>query len=292
AAFIGDGEASMTPQNRTERYMRKKHYGAEVLKEPFTEAVFRFSDGSDKSLVANATPDPEGAARAGRASAMFRDRNAWLDGSREIGVEMQFLESRISRLSGQDFFITEFNTRTHDWVGYIYNPVETVENLLYTRETMGAKDTRYRVIWSDWHKSADYDSGGHYRGLPAKDGPQVLRIRNNDMDLDMKTLKTVEWEARMQVEPQVGNLRALRFDVANNGHYLSRWDDTTFYPIRITGVTDVEGKPFPFMHKKDQLLVLLPQQTKAGAPMVLVFHGSADVIYQVTAESFGLLEDA
>src|SRR6185503_699549 len=117
-------------------------------------------------------------------------------------------------------------------------------------------------------------------------------IRNNDMDLDMKTLKTVEWEARMQVEPQVGNLRALRFDVANNGHYLSRWDDTTFYPIRITGVTDVEGKPFPFMHKKDQLLVLLPQQTKAGAPMVLVFHGSADVIYQVTAESFGLLEDA
>lgn len=292
AAFIGDGEASMTPPNRTERYMMKKSYGAEVLKEPFTEAVFRFSDGSEKSLVANATPDPEGGARVGRANAMFRDRNAWLDGSREIGLEMQFLESRISHLSGQDFFVTEFNTKTHDWVGYIYNPVETVENLLYTRETMGAKDTRYRVIWSDWHKSVDYDAGGHYRGLPEKDGPQALRIRSNDMDLNMKTTKTVEWEARMQIEPQVTNLHALRFDVANNAHYLSHWDDTSFYPIRMTGVADSDGKPLPFMHKKDQLLVLLPQPTRAGAPMLLVFRGSADVIYQVTAESFGRLQDA
>src|SRR5262245_24472100 len=57
AAFIGDGEAGMTPPNRTERYMLMKYYEAEVLKEPFTEAVFRFSDGSDSSLVAAAKPD-------------------------------------------------------------------------------------------------------------------------------------------------------------------------------------------------------------------------------------------
>src|SRR5438093_8430365 len=47
-AFIGDGEASMTPPNRTQRFMLNKYSGSEVLKEPFTEAVFRFSDGTDR----------------------------------------------------------------------------------------------------------------------------------------------------------------------------------------------------------------------------------------------------
>ena len=82
----------------------------------------------------------------------------------------------------------------------------------------------------------------------------------------------------------------MRFDLANNAHELSHWDDTNFYPIRVTSVTDPDGKPLTFMHRRDQLLVSLAQPTQAGQPLTLVFRGSADVIYQVTAESFGLLQ--
>src|SRR5437867_8839786 len=66
-AFIGDGEASMTPPNKTQRFMLNKYYGAEALKEPFTESVFRFSDGSDRLIRAggkNGPADPTVLARA------------------------------------------------------------------------------------------------------------------------------------------------------------------------------------------------------------------------------------
>ena len=126
--------------------MLKKYYDADVLKEPFTEAVFRFSDGSDTILAGAAKPDPQGSARAERATTVFQDRNGWLSGSREIGIEMQFLENRLSNLKGQDFFIAEFNSEKHKWIGYMYNPSESIENVLYTWDTMGAKDKMYRVI--------------------------------------------------------------------------------------------------------------------------------------------------
>ncbi|HEX9427085.1 MAG TPA: hypothetical protein VGA64_04805, partial [Candidatus Polarisedimenticolia bacterium] len=63
AAFVGDGEASMTPPNRSVRFMLNKYSGAELLKEPFSEAVLRFSDGTARLLLAQAKPDPAGSAQ-------------------------------------------------------------------------------------------------------------------------------------------------------------------------------------------------------------------------------------
>jgi len=290
AAFVGEGVAMLTPPNRTERYMLNKYYGAETLNEPFTEAVFRFSDGAEKTLVGTTQPGPEGAAATGRAVEVFRDRNGWLDGSREFRFELQFLENRISNLKGQDFFVAEFKTAKHDWVGFSHNPFEQMENLLYTRATLGAKNRMYRVPWMEWHKAADYGPTGHYLILPEKDGPRALRVRHYDMDLNFKNTKTVDWEARMQIEPLVTGLRVLRLDLDNNGDSSSRWDDTAFFPVRLASVTDDGGRSLAHTHKKDQVLVILSQPTHAGAPLTLVFKGSADVTVQLTAESFGLLQ--
>src|SRR5262249_45840641 len=73
-------------------------------------------------------------------------------------------------------------------------------------------------------------------------------------------------------------------------YYPSHWDDSGFYPIHLLSVADADGKALPFIHKRDQLLVSLPRPTQAGTSMTLQFRGSADVIEQLTAESFGLLE--
>src|SRR5439155_8888122 len=89
AAFVGDGEASMTPPNRTQRFMLNKYSGTETLKEPFTEAVLRFSDGTDRTIRALGKAHEAGV-EGDHASQSFKERNAWLDGSREIRLELQF----------------------------------------------------------------------------------------------------------------------------------------------------------------------------------------------------------
>src|SRR5438093_1154543 len=90
-AFIGDGEASMTPPNKTQRFMLNKYYGAEALKEPFTESVFRFSDGSDRLIRAVGKNGPADPTVLARATQVFGERNGWLDGTRSLQLEMQFL---------------------------------------------------------------------------------------------------------------------------------------------------------------------------------------------------------
>ena len=142
AVFLGDGEASMTPPNPMERFMLKKYSGNEILTEPFTEAVFRFSDGTDKELRAAIHSDPSGAPQAAHAADILKDRNEWLDGTRSFHLEMQFLENRISGLQGQDFFLADFHSVKHDWLTYLFNPQESRENFLASGESVGAKGRR------------------------------------------------------------------------------------------------------------------------------------------------------
>jgi len=55
-------------------------------------------------------------------------------------------------------------------------------------------------------------------------------------------------------------------------------------------VTDGSGAPLEFQHRKDQLLVILPVAARIGTALTIVTKGTAEVIYQLTAESFGLVQ--
>ena len=286
-AFIGDGEASMTPPNRTQRFMLNKYSGSEVLKEPFTEAVFRFSDGTDRTIRALGRAGEAGAV-GDRASEILKDRNARLDGTREWHLELQFLENRMSRLKGQDYFVADFHTAKHDWLTYKYDPQQSHENVIMASATLGAKGRRYLIPWAQWHESPEYDQAGHYVITPDHDGPRVIRIAYTDMTVDLPTTKEVDWKATIRIDPLMENLRALRFDLDNNADYEKRWYDD-FRSIKVVAVTDASGQALPFTHKKDQLLVILNEPARAGTPLTLTVEGKAEVIYQLTAESFGLL---
>ena len=291
AAFIGDGEASMTPPNRTQRFMLNKYYGAESLKEPFTEAIFRFSDRTDRMLIGAGKPVTADAGASARASQNFSDRNGWLNGTRGLHLEMQYLEVRISGLRDQDFFVADFHSSKHDWLTYTYNPQEIQENELSSSETMGAASRRYQVQWCRWHKMGDYAASGHYVMLPERDGPRVLRVQHTDLVVDLPSTAEVKWEARLKVLPVMDNLRALRFDLASNADFASRWYEN-LRPVSVLSVTDESGQALEFTHKRDQLLVRMPSPVRAGTPIVIVAKGKAQVVYQLTAESFGLLQTA
>jgi hypothetical protein len=289
AAFIGDGEASMTPPNRTQRFMLNKYSGSETLKEPFTEAVLRFTDGTERTLRALGKAGAGDATAAPKATQILSDRNGWLN-VRQNHFEMQFLENRISGLKGQDYFIADFHTVKHDWLTYIYNPQEFHENLLTASETMGAKSRRYLIPWAQWHESSELDPAGHYVALPDRDGPHVIRVKHDDMILNMVNTDDVEWELTMQVEPLMNNLRALRFDLDNNADPERHWYED-FRPIKLLTVTDAAGQALPFLHAHDQLIVVLPQPASTGSVLSLTFKGKASKITeQLTAESFGLIQ--
>jgi Peptidase family M1 domain len=289
AAFIGTGEAIMSPPNRTERYMLRKYSGADALKEPFTEAVFRFTDGTDAMLRAAVKTDPAGATQAAHAEDMFKDRNQLLNGTRFLNLEMQFLENRLSGLKGKDAFLGDLHTLQHDWLTYRYNPQEINENSLSTSETLGAKGRRYEVTWTEWHKQTDYDKNGHYVLMPERDGPRVLHVQNYDMTLNLPTLGRVEWEARMRVEPLIDDIAVLHFDLANNSDYGARWYEER-RPVKLVSVTDETGAPLTYLHRKDQLLILLPRRAAIGKPLSITVKGTAEVVYELTAESFGLMQ--
>jgi hypothetical protein len=225
---------------------------------------------------------------AEHAAEILKERNGWLDGTRTLTLEMQHLENRITGLRGQDFFVSDFHSAEHEWILYIHNPAKTIENVLSTSKTMGAKSRRYDVIWTDWHRQGDYGPKGHYLTHPDQDGPRVLRVRHSEMQMNVPTTDVVEWEGSFRIEPQVSGLRCFRFDLVNNANYLSRWWDDNFFPVKLHSVTDENNRPLEFMHKKDQLLVSLPAPTTAGEAVTLRFAGEARVITQLTAQSFGL----
>ncbi len=290
AAFVGDGEASMTPPNRTQRFMLNKYSGAETLKEPFTEAVFRFGDGTDRTIRALGKSAPAAGASVAQAVSFFKDRNQWIDGTRSLQLEMRFLENRLSRLKDRDFFLADLHTVKHDWLTYLYDPAAIKENLLTSSESMGAKGRRYLVPWCLWHKQGDYDAAGHYVLVPDHDGSRLIRIEHHDMTLNLPTTKEVEWNITMRLQPLVDDLKAIAFDLDNNAEYSSRWYED-YRPVKTLAVTDETGQPLEYLHKKDKLIVLMNHPLRVGTPFSLSVRGKAEVIFQLTAESFGLLED-
>ena len=145
-------------------------------------------------------------------------------------------------------------------------------------ETTDAKARRYLIPWTEWHQASDYTRKGYYRRNPAYDGPRLFRVKHNEMTLNMKTTKTVEWDARLLIEPLVDDLALLRFDLVNNGDPSRRWSDDSFQPVRVLSVTDDAGRALSYTHFKDQLLVTLPRPAVINTPLALRVTGKADVI--------------
>lgn len=291
-AFVGQGVARMTPPNRSERYMLERQYGAPVLNEPFEEAIIRFSDDTEDLVRQEGRRLEKPPEVLDRAGGIFSDRNSWLDGRRNFNLESRYLELRQSNLKGLDFFVAEFHSEEHGWVTYYHDPQSYIENFLFTSRSLGSKNRRYFVPWTAWHKAADYGPKGHYLQNPAVDGPRLMRIKHQEMEINLEDTKTVQWKARLLIEPRIDGLRGLLFDQVNNARRSSRWDDDSFNPVHVLSVRNDRGDPIPFSHKKDQLLITMPEPLPAGEPITVVVQGTAEVIYQLTAESFGFLQAA
>jgi hypothetical protein len=290
AVFIGSGLASMQPVNGPGRYMLAKYYGREELAEPFDRLYLRFSDGTEKRISDAGVPHAPAGDELEQAGRLLRERNGWLDGSRAFALEVTYLESRLSRLEGSDFFLAAFHSAQHDWLTFVHDSTAIQENSLFAYGSLGSKSRAYRIPWTVWHTTRDYSPQGHYLRNPDNDGPRLLRIKHNEMEIDLRDTQAVRWSSRLLVEPLVSNMNTLTFDLANNGDYGSHWYDQAFNPVQVEEVTDVSGQALRYIHHRDRLMVFLPRPTEAATPVTLEVRGRAEVVYQLTAESFGLLQ--
>jgi len=290
AVFLGTGLASMKPVNRSGRYMLAKYSGKEELAEPFQQLSLRFTDGTHGRFEKQGTPHTPTAGEIGQARGIMKERNSWLNGSRDFGLEITYLERRVSGRKGGGFVLAAFRSSDHGWLTYVHDPRSYHENILFAYGSLGNKSRAYVVPWVMWHTSRDYGPQGHYLKNPDQDGPRMLRIKHNEMELNLKDTRVVRWKARLLVEPQVTGMKTLTFDLANNADYSSYWHDDAYHPVEVDTVTGVSGQALDFAHHRDQLMVFLPRLTEKGTPLTIEVTGRSEVIYQLTAESFGLLQ--
>ncbi|MFQ5876674.1 MAG: M1 family metallopeptidase [Acidobacteriota bacterium] len=279
ALFIGEGRMTLTPPSPMERKSLRREYGGETVDEPFTEAILRFDDGTDKEILAAAGP---GRAAAGGPERLWRARNRILYGSEDLQID--FLESRISGLGGRDFFLADLHTLRQKWISFTYRGRSSLEVSLARERATGAAGKRWYEPWCVFHKRADYNDEGYYDLMPESDSKDPVALRHVEMIVEIPDTKTVRVDATSRVEALVEGVRAVRFDLVNNLGGPD-WEDQA-RRVNVEAVEDGDGTPLPHLHKWHQLLVLLPRPLSRGEQTRIRVRASEDTIIQLTPKSY------
>ncbi len=274
AYFIGDGTMKLSPPTRTEKKSLKRRYGKESFEEPFTEAVLRFDDGTEKIFFASGQPTQS----TGIAAATWSSRAKI--GFKSDDLQIDLLESRLNGASRGHFFTADVNTPARKWVNFSYRDRQRIETFLI--------DERAGGLWYDpwclFHKKSDYDPKGNYNVFPEADLKDPAALRHVTMFVEIPNTKTVLVDARLRVEALVDGVRAIRFRLVNNIDAVN-WNDTG-RQVSVTQVQDASGAPLPYIHKWNQLLVLLPGSLAKGETTEVQVRATEDTIIQLTPLSF------
>jgi len=284
AMFMGEGTATLVPPTPMDTWFLKKYYGADKFTESFTALYMRFSDGTDKTI-----PKPVEqavvASQMDNLNKLFADRQAMANGWQYniFDMDLDFLDTRIGGIKGQDFFYAQMQTEKLGWVTFLLNYGSIFEVRLGHERTVGMfKDY---LPWAEFHKQADYKQG-HYVLLPVSDSKEVFDISKTALNISIPTTKTVEIDANLAVSSLVDSLGTLRFDLLNQ-FGAAKWTDTG-RPITVLGVTDASGTALPYIHKRNELLIRLPKPLGRGEAYIVNVKIKEDTIIQVTAESYVL----
>jgi len=129
AYFVGEGLFNLSPPSSVERKALKRRYGKETVDEPFSEAVFRFDDGTDKTLQAGGKP----MAAPGAEPAIWQTRGRVDYNSDDL--QMDFLESRYTDGPRRAFFVLAVNTQAKGWINFNYRDRSRIENSLFDEKS-------------------------------------------------------------------------------------------------------------------------------------------------------------
>jgi peptidase M1-like protein len=285
AMFVGEGTATLTTPTPMDAWFLNKTYGSETFKENFTALYLRFDDGTEKSFpkAAPGTSQAVVVSQMETITRAFRERQGTADGwiDNQFDMDMDFLDTRLSGITGQNYLYAQFQNDKYGWMTFLYNDGDVIELSLGHDRTVGAY--KQYLPWAAFHRKGDYQQG-RYVMMPAADSKDVLQTVKTEMKVSIPTTKTVEIDARITIKPLAESLGSLRFGLVNQYGNVS-WRDQT-RPVKVTSVTDGQGNALPFLHKRDELLVRLPKPVRQGEEFILAVKASEDTIVQATAESY------
>lgn len=274
--FTGEGRIEMTPPTKIEKDSFKKRLDKDVLDEKFTQAFLRFTDDLYDRMKDKLEPDSAGGEDAVR---LFRDRQNLLE-ELDFNVEFLIISDYLTEGPRQPGFLFEFEMPRKGWISFFYSPARTEQSLYFTHKKVGLGEARSGTIITTFFDKADYESGrdlGH-------DDKDTFWIRNyaGEIKIDKDGL-LLKPRLDMDIESSVDGLKTATME------FLSYFGDEK-HAFTLEVVSDAEGTPLGYMHRNNQLLVVLPKALKKGEKVKVHVEYTADYI-RPDASIGGILDD-
>ena len=279
AYYTGSGTMKVTVPNTYDRQLLVEDYGRPVFQESFDQLALRFDDGSEKEILAASSAG--GAPIAGAADT-WSNRMRIQDNSGSLQVD--FLESRINRLTETAFFTAAIHTPANEWYGFSHRGRNPIENAIARERLWGTAGKRWYEAVTIFHRPGDYDAKGNYDLMPEADNKMIAAMDHIEMTVTIPNTKSVIIDALLTVKALRDGVRSVRFDFINNTDAAS-WEDKG-RPVTIQGVEDESGGPLPYLHREHQLMVLLPRALNRGESARLRVKATEDTIVQLTLSSY------
>jgi aminopeptidase N len=283
ACYVGPGSMKVTVPNASDRKLLADSYGKPVFQESFDQVALRFDDGAEKEIAAAATP---GGAPIANAAETWASRMRIEDDSSRL--ELDFLESRLDDLRDTSFFTAAIHTPANESYSFSHRGRDPIEVALFREKPLDkAGKRRYESI-SRFHRPEDYDASGNYDLVTEADNKMPAAMNHIRMTITIPNTKSVQIDADLTVKALRDGVRSVRFDLINN----LEWKDEKDRPVTVERVLDDTGHPLPYLHRKHQLLVLLPETLNRGDTTHVLVQATEDTIVPLTSGSFYIYSDA
>ena len=285
ACFLGSAMVRGTLPNAIDRKLLKSVYGRPAFEERLGAAVLRFDDGTERDILAAAKPASNPGADP---TSLWNDRMKIQYNS--IDLQMDFLDDVIDGFASTTFFTADLRTADgKDWYSVTHSGRDRIEDGIYHQRAVGAAGKRMYEVLSEFHRPQDYDAKGNYDVMPASDAKDVAALRNVEMTVEIPNTKGVTVDARLTVEALRDGVGAIRFRLLNN--LGGAWYDKG-RPVNVGLVADSGGNPLAYLHRWNQLLVLLPGPLARGQRTVIHVQATEDTIIQLTDKSYWIFTDS
>lgn len=255
AVFLGDGEFAMTPPLECEKRSLAINTKASSITEPFTEAVFHFSDEtwaelkeSEQATFAATGP------QASRAGDVFRDHQKYIRETLGLNFELRTFSDLYSKEKERHGYFAAFmKGRTYQKLFYLMDP-RGIDQVAPEQVVLASFDNSTGGLW------AAFPMQTSVAGAPLTDS-RTFDIKQHDIEATI--------DGTMMTATDKVTLRGVRSGVRVLPFQL-------FSRLRISKVTDAGGAVVPFIQQSkeegSEVGVVLPATLPTDSDTVLTFE--------------------
>lgn len=257
AVFIGDGELSLTPPTPIEKHSLAIFTNTEVLSEPFSRLVIRFTDKTFEEI--KASPNAKmgsGGPQAARARDLYRDNQVLLRKDLRDNRELRTLTDLYAP-QRPGYFNAFIAGKKHEKLVFLLDPLgipqvspEEVALFSYGESDGG--------IWNAFHLADEYAKGT----AASSEDHRLFDIIHHEIDGAIKGTQITATD-RVTLRPLVPG-RVLNFEL--------------YRSLRISRVQDSQGNDLNFIQEsKDEdadVGIIMPEPLAAGKDLTLTIQYS------------------